>query len=32
MTYVICEECGGYYELQPGESSNDFEIVNVVAV
>jgi hypothetical protein len=25
MAYVICEECGGYYELQPGESSNDFE-------
>lgn len=25
MPYVICEKCGGYYELQVGESSDDFE-------
>ena len=23
--YLICEECGGYYELLPGESQEDFE-------
>ncbi len=22
--YLICEKCGGYYELQPGESPDDF--------
>lgn len=25
MAYVICEKCGGYYELQEGESSDDFD-------
>ncbi len=25
MAYVICDECGGFYELQPGDSPNDFE-------
>ena len=25
MGYIICEECGGYYELQSGESADDFE-------
>jgi hypothetical protein len=25
MPYVICEECSGYYELEQGESPNDFE-------
>jgi hypothetical protein len=24
MGYLICENCGGYYELQPGESPDDF--------
>jgi DNA-directed RNA polymerase subunit RPC12/RpoP len=24
MPYVICEECSGYYELQEGESPDDF--------
>jgi len=24
MGYLVCEECGGYYELQPGESPEDF--------
>lgn len=23
--YLICEKCGGYYELQKGESHDDFE-------
>ena len=23
--YLICEKCGGYYKLQPGESAKDFE-------
>ena len=23
--YVVCEECGGYYELEEGESPDDFE-------
>jgi len=22
--YLICDTCGGYYELQPGESKDDF--------
>lgn len=26
MTYLVCEECGGYYELQPGESADDFDL------
>ncbi|MDP2837224.1 MAG: hypothetical protein Q8N97_09630 [Methanobacteriaceae archaeon] len=25
MGYIICEECGGYYELQSGEFADDFE-------
>jgi hypothetical protein len=25
MPFVICEECSGYYELQEGESPDDFE-------
>lgn len=25
MVYLICDKCGGYYELQPGESAADFE-------
>lgn len=25
MGYLICEECGGYYELKYGESHKDFE-------
>lgn len=25
MSYVICEKCGGYYELLEGESSKDFD-------
>jgi hypothetical protein len=25
LGYLECEKCGGYYELQPGESSKDFE-------
>jgi hypothetical protein len=24
MGYLVCEKCGGYYELQDGESPNDF--------
>ncbi len=24
MGYLICEKCGGYYELQPGEHPEDF--------
>ena len=28
MPFVICEECSGYYELQKGESPNDFEACN----
>ena len=24
MTYLICENCGGYYELQEGEKAEDF--------
>ncbi|ADZ09383.1 hypothetical protein Metbo_1139 [Methanobacterium lacus] len=23
--YLLCDKCGGYYELQPGESPDDFE-------
>jgi hypothetical protein len=23
--YLVCEECGGHYELRPGESPEDFE-------
>lgn len=25
MGYIICEKCGGYYELQPGEHPEDFD-------
>lgn len=25
MTYLICDKCNGYYELQPGESPEDFD-------
>lgn len=24
MDYLVCDKCGGYYELQPGESLDDF--------
>lgn len=24
MSYLICTNCGGYYQLQPGESPKDF--------
>lgn len=24
MSYLICKECGGHYQLQPGESVDDF--------
>jgi hypothetical protein len=24
MSYLVCDKCGGYYELQPGESPDDF--------
>lgn len=26
MGYLICDQCGGYYELKEGESPEDFEI------
>lgn len=26
MPYILCEECKGYYELQKGESINDFDV------
>ncbi|MGB9936773.1 MAG: hypothetical protein ACPK7O_03580 [Methanobacterium sp.] len=25
MGYLICKNCGDYYELQPGETANDFD-------
>ncbi|ADZ09385.1 hypothetical protein Metbo_1141 [Methanobacterium lacus] len=25
MAYLVCDKCGGYYELQPGESPDDFD-------
>ncbi len=25
MKYIICDECGGFYELEKGESLEDFE-------
>lgn len=28
MGYIICEKCGGYYELQPGEHPEDFDRCN----
>ncbi len=24
MSYLICDKCGGYYELKPGESPENF--------
>lgn len=24
MSYLVCDQCGGSYELQPGESPDDF--------
>ena len=24
MSYLVCDKCGSYYELQPGESQDDF--------
>jgi len=26
LTYLICDKCGSYYELQPGESPDDFDL------
>lgn len=26
MGYLVCDKCGGYYELQKGESRDDFDI------
>ena len=23
--YLVCDTCGGYYQLQPGESPDDFD-------
>ena len=28
MTYLVCEKCGGYYELKSGESADDFDKCN----
>ena len=25
-SYLVCNKCGGYYELQPGESPRDFSL------
>ena len=25
MGYLVCEKCGGYYELQEGEALDDFQ-------
>ena len=25
MGYLVCKDCGYYYELQPGETANDFD-------
>jgi RNA polymerase subunit RPABC4/transcription elongation factor Spt4 len=25
MSYLVCDQCGGYYELQPGEYPRDFK-------
>ena len=27
MGYLICDRCEGYYELQPGESSENFDLI-----
>ncbi len=26
MGYLVCKECGDYYELKPGETANDFDL------
>lgn len=26
MSYLVCDKCGSYYELQPGESPEDFDL------
>lgn len=26
LNYLVCNKCGGYYELQPGESSESFDL------
>jgi hypothetical protein len=26
MSYLVCDKCGGHYELQPGESPEDFDL------
>lgn len=26
LNYLVCNNCGGYYELQPGESPKDFDL------
>lgn len=26
MGYLVCKDCGDYYELQPGETANDFDL------
>lgn len=26
MSYLVCNECGSYYELQPGEKPEDFDL------
>jgi len=25
MGYLVCDKCGGFYELQDGESADDFD-------
>lgn len=25
MGYLVCKDCGDYYELQPGETANDYD-------
>jgi hypothetical protein len=26
MSYLVCNKCGGYYELQPGDSLDNFDL------
>ena len=26
LNYLVCDTCGGYYELQPGESPENFDL------
>lgn len=26
LSYLVCDTCGGYYELQPGESPESFDL------